>query len=86
MIPEALDELTGEERHQVYRMFRLQVYVHSDGDLDVRGVLREAVCTPTGTRSSTQGPTGVSSIPCGATERSSLSITSARRRSRGASR
>jgi hypothetical protein len=40
MIPEALDELTGEERHQVYRMFRLHVYVHSDGDLDVRGVLR----------------------------------------------
>jgi hypothetical protein len=52
MVPEALDELTGEERHQVYQMLRLQVYVSPDGDLDVRGVLREAVCAPTDTRSS----------------------------------
>jgi DNA repair exonuclease SbcCD ATPase subunit len=50
MVPEALEELTGEERHQVYRMLRLQVHVYRDGDLDVRGVLREAVCTPTDTR------------------------------------
>jgi site-specific DNA recombinase len=45
MVPEALDELTGEDRHQVYRMLRLQAYVSPEGDLDVRGVLREPVCT-----------------------------------------
>ena len=50
MLPEALDELTGEERHQVYRMLRLQVFVYPNGDLEVRGVLREAVCTPMDTR------------------------------------
>ena len=50
MVPEALDELTGEEHHQVYRMLRLRVHVYPDGDLDVQGVLREAVCTPTDTR------------------------------------
>jgi hypothetical protein len=38
--------LDGEERHQIYRMLRLQVHVSPDGNLDVRGVLREAVCTP----------------------------------------
>jgi len=52
MVPERLDELTGEERHQVYRMLRLQVHVSPEGDLDVRGVLREAVCTLTDTRCS----------------------------------
>src|SRR5918995_5539445 len=31
MVPEALDELTGEERHQVYRMLRLQVYISAEG-------------------------------------------------------
>ncbi len=61
MVPEELDKLTGEERHQVYRMLRLQVYVSPEGDLDVRGVLREAVCTPMDTRSSTRGATGASS-------------------------
>ena len=63
MVPEALDELTGEERHQVYRMLRLQVHVSPDGDLDVRGVLREPVSTQMGTRSCTRGLTGPSSIP-----------------------
>jgi hypothetical protein len=61
MIPEALDELIGEERHQVYRMLRLKVYVYPDGSLDVRGVLREAVCTPTDTRLSTRRSTRASS-------------------------
>jgi site-specific DNA recombinase len=50
MVPEALDGLTGEERHQVYGMLRLQVFVFPNGDLEVRGVLREAVCTPMDTR------------------------------------
>jgi hypothetical protein len=50
LVPEELDELTSEERHQVYRMLRLQVFVFPNGDLEVRGVLREAVCTSTDTR------------------------------------
>jgi len=67
MVPEALDELAGEERHQVYRMLRLQVHVSPNGDLDVRGVLREPVCTPMDTRSSIPGGTGTSSGRSGAT-------------------
>jgi hypothetical protein len=58
MVPEALDELTGEERHQVYRMLRLQAYFYPDGDLDVRGVLRDAVCTQSDTRSFIRGTAG----------------------------
>src|SRR5215218_2967739 len=85
MVPERLDELTGEERHQVYRMLRLQVLVYPNGDLDVRGVLREAVCATTDTRLSTQGATGPSSSRSGVTGLSSPSTTSARRRWRGAS-
>jgi hypothetical protein len=50
MIPEALDELTGEERHQVYRMLRLEVYVSPEGPTEVRGVIREPVCISTGKR------------------------------------
>jgi site-specific DNA recombinase len=61
MVPEELDELTGEDRHQIYRMLRLQVFVFPNGDLEVRGVLREAVCTPMDTRSSTQDAIGASS-------------------------
>ena len=67
MVPERLDELTGEERHQVYRMLRLQVFVFPNGDLEVRGVLREAVCTPMDTRSSTRGVTRPSSNLSGVT-------------------
>jgi recombinase-like zinc beta ribbon protein len=43
MVPEALDELTGEERHRVYRMLRLEVYVQPNGDLETRGVIRTEV-------------------------------------------
>jgi site-specific DNA recombinase len=70
MLPERLDELTGEERHQIYRMLRLQVFVYPNGDLEVRGVLsepREAVCTLMDTRSSTPGVTGPYSNPSGVT-------------------
>ncbi len=58
MVPEALENLSGEERHQVYRMLRLQVWVRPDGPIEVEGVLREAVCTPTDTPWSTRGRTG----------------------------
>ena len=60
LVPEELDELTGEERHQVYRMLRIQVFAFPNGDLEVRGVLREAVCTSMDTRSSTQDAIGAS--------------------------
>ena len=50
MVPEDLDELTGEERHQVYRMLRIQALGYPNGDLEVRRLLRVAVCTPTDTR------------------------------------
>ena len=49
MVPGELDDLTGGERHQVYRMLRLRAYVHPDGDLEAEAVLREPVWTPTGT-------------------------------------
>jgi septal ring factor EnvC (AmiA/AmiB activator) len=31
MVPEALDALTSEERHRVYKMLRLKVLLHADG-------------------------------------------------------
>jgi hypothetical protein len=39
MTPAALDTLSSEERHHVYKMLRLTVEVSSDGSLDVTGVL-----------------------------------------------
>src|SRR5215208_5513235 len=39
MSPEALDALTPDERHQVYKMLRLTVEASADGSLDVTGVL-----------------------------------------------
>ena len=49
LVPAALEELSAEERHQVYRMLRLRAHLHRDGGVDVEGVLREPVCTPAGT-------------------------------------
>jgi hypothetical protein len=37
MVPEELDELTPEERHQIYKMLRLQVIVGPDKPPEVRG-------------------------------------------------
>jgi len=48
LVPEALAELSGEERHQIYRMLCLEVYVISNGDLEIRGVLSEDVLYPDG--------------------------------------
>ena len=39
MVPEALDSLTPDGRHEVYRMLRLKVLAHPDKALDVSGVL-----------------------------------------------
>jgi site-specific DNA recombinase len=42
MTPAALDVLSPEERHQVYKMLRLTVEVSPDGSLDVTGVLGDS--------------------------------------------
>jgi site-specific DNA recombinase len=65
MLSEELDELTGEERHQIYRMLRLRVRVLFDDTIEVEGILDEAISTPMDTRSSTPGATGASSKPSG---------------------
>jgi site-specific DNA recombinase len=41
--PEALDGLTREERHQLYRMLRLEVVIRPDANLEVSGVFGEGV-------------------------------------------
>ena len=38
MVPQALDDLTSEERHDVYKMMRLKVLVSADGSVEVSGV------------------------------------------------
>jgi hypothetical protein len=37
MVPEALDDLTPEERHRVYKMMRLSVIMYADGLVEVAG-------------------------------------------------
>ena len=37
MVPEALDRLTPEERHRVYKMLRLRVTMYADGLAEVTG-------------------------------------------------
>ena len=44
MAPKSLEELSGEERHQVYQTLRLCVRAHSDGILEVTGTLGEEIC------------------------------------------
>jgi site-specific DNA recombinase len=39
LLPEALDDLAPEERHDVYRMLKLKVNMHPDRMLEVSGVL-----------------------------------------------
>jgi hypothetical protein len=41
--PEALDSLTPEERHQFYKMLRLEVFVRPDAKLEVGGVFGEGL-------------------------------------------
>jgi site-specific DNA recombinase len=43
MAPDALDNLTPEERRQIYAMLRLKVEVAADGSMAVRGILSENV-------------------------------------------
>jgi hypothetical protein len=35
LAPEALDSLSSEERHQLYKMLRLKVWVAKSGDLEI---------------------------------------------------
>jgi hypothetical protein len=37
MVPEALDGLTPEERHHIYKMMRLNVVMYADGLAEVTG-------------------------------------------------
>ena len=37
MVPEALDDLTSEERHRVYKMMRHNVVMYADGLVEVAG-------------------------------------------------
>jgi hypothetical protein len=47
MAPEALDSLTSQERHQVYKMLRLKVIAHLGGDVELAGDL---ACIPDGAK------------------------------------
>jgi site-specific DNA recombinase len=47
MAPEALSCLTPEERHRVYKMLRLKVIAHLDGEVELTGDL---VCIPEGSQ------------------------------------
>ncbi|MDP9475500.1 MAG: zinc ribbon domain-containing protein, partial [Actinomycetota bacterium] len=38
MVPEALDDLTPEERHRVYKMLRLNVIMYAEGLVEISGV------------------------------------------------
>jgi hypothetical protein len=38
MVPEALDDLTSEERHGIYKMMHLNVTMYADGLAEVTGV------------------------------------------------
>jgi IMP cyclohydrolase len=40
IVPHALDNLTPEERYQIYRMLRLNVVVGPDGRVEVTGAIR----------------------------------------------
>jgi hypothetical protein len=39
MVPEALDDLTGEERSRIYQMLRLEVMPDLQGGYEVSGAL-----------------------------------------------
>jgi len=45
MVPEALDALTPQERHRVYKMLRLRVILNSDGSTEITGMFGEPLKT-----------------------------------------
>ncbi len=57
MAREALEALTPEERHQVYKLLRLNVYSRPDQPLEIKGIfasiedeVETAVCRPANSR------------------------------------
>lgn len=40
--PEALEALTSEERHRLYKMLRLSVAIRSDGSVEIAGAFPES--------------------------------------------
>ncbi len=42
LVPPALDELTTDEHHQVYKMLRLRLLAYQDGTLEVIGVFGDS--------------------------------------------
>jgi hypothetical protein len=47
MVPEALDTLTPEERHQIYKMLRLRVVARADAKIEATGAFSDlSICTP----------------------------------------
>ena len=46
MVPEALDSLTPQERHQIYKVLRLRVVAGPNGEVEASGAFGDlAVCT-----------------------------------------
>lgn len=39
LVPESLDALTPEERHEIYKMLRLEVLAYPDKSLEVSGAI-----------------------------------------------
>ena len=47
MVPEALDSLTPQERHQIYKMLRLRVVAGADTKIEATGAFSDvSICTP----------------------------------------
>lgn len=72
MVPEALDELTSEERHRVYKMMRLNLVMYADGLVEVTGAfgglldtsgMVSVPSTPTPTSPAKEGSSWIASPP-----------------------
>jgi site-specific DNA recombinase len=63
MVPGALDNLTSEERHRIYKMLRLKVLLHADGSTEITGVLGGPIETGPCRSAKTEGSSR--SVPTG---------------------
>ena len=52
IVPGALESLSPEERHRVYKMLELEADIHQDGTLELVGVLADPPVCTTDSRSS----------------------------------
>jgi hypothetical protein len=64
--PEALENLTSEERHQTYRILRLRAYVFPDRGLEMRGVFSDGPLTDPTDCAPIETPSSWSSEPSAA--------------------